>query len=192
MTEPTLTEQLAHKTIIRVELNAPNPRDGREDEARILLHHADGTALEIVGGGDDCDDWVNIELLDAEAIQALRQLQADYAYKQGVKAIEREKYLAKYLALTCEERCAERLKRGLDNFLINDAMREVFSDALYRRHPLFAEPERTIKVPCPKCHERECENATTKTLSATPGVNLGGGFKGMMEPGTAKTKARRS
>jgi hypothetical protein len=168
----TLTEQLAHKTIVRVQENASNPVSGWPSESRIILHFADGTGLELAGSGDDCDEWIEAEVLDAAAISERRLAERRYEADQQVKAIERKEWLA----LTCEERCKvlkERAEPG-PGMLMTSAFMDGLVEEIQRGSLLIDTPERTIAVPCTKCHERECENATTKTLPAQKGIDLAG------------------
>lgn len=120
----------------------------------------------------------------------LRHKAADHERKQEEARIKRREWMA----LSCEEREAEIAKRRepLD-LLVGDGMISMIED-LYR--PTFsfsAQPERTVRDRCPKCRERECPNAPTRTLPATPGLT--GAWNATIQPGSAmatKTKARRT
>lgn len=183
----------AGKTVERVESPLPSPFDGRPDESRFALHFTDGSVVEIHGSGSDMDECVEANELSRDEQLERAHKAADHEREQEEARIKRKEWMA----LSCEEREAEIAKRrssmtlsqrGLENALgmwLRDLCEPEFS--------FTARPERTVHDPCPKCRERECPNAPTRTLPATPGLT--GAWTATIEPGSAmatKTKARRT
>lgn len=183
-----MEELFLGKTVERVESPMPSPYDGRPDESRFALHFTDGSVVEIHGS----------EYVEANTLSHSEQLErahkaADHEREQEEAKIKRREWMA----LSCEEREAEIAKRrssmtpsqrGFEDItlgMLRDLYEPTFSFS--------AQPERTVHDPCPKCRERECPNAPTRTLPATPGLT--GAWNATIEPGSAvatKTKARRT
>jgi hypothetical protein len=144
---------LAGKAVDRIERDAPSPHTGEADGSRLLLHFTDGTALEIVGGGGDCDGWINDALLSSDDLAARRRKSEEYAADQRAKAREREEWMA----LTCEERAARRVPEP--------EFEGLYGNLLYESMLALWPGERTIKLRCPECGETACPNAPTKTVN---------------------------
>jgi hypothetical protein len=192
--EMTIVEALfAGKTVERVESPMPSPYDGRPDESRFALHFTDGSVVEIHGSGSDMDGYVQANELSRDEQLERAHKAVDAERKQEETRIKRKEWMA----LSCEEREAEIAKRRASrkplDLLVEDGMMSMIED-FYR--PIFsftAQPERVVRDLCPKCRERECPNAPTRTLPATRGLT--GPWTATIEPGSAmatKTKARRS
>lgn len=181
-----MDDLLAGKTIDRIETSPPNDHNGEPDPARLILYLTDGSMVEIIGGGDDCDEWITIHpLSDGELA------------KRSLKAAEREqeakdrklKHKA-WMALTCEERQAEIATRKPD--LFGSALKSMWLDAIYdQQRPTWAgTPEHTLTYPCPKCHEQECPNAPKRVIPAKLGL-MDANWNTITEP-SKRTRARRS
>lgn len=80
----TLTEQLHGKTIVRVQENAPDPVAGYPHENVIVLHFEDGTGLELRGSGDDCDEWIEADVLDYDALRQRRYAEHNDTFGDSV------------------------------------------------------------------------------------------------------------
>jgi hypothetical protein len=107
MTEPTLTEQVHGKTIVRVQEKAPDSDTGYEMENLIVLHFEDGTGLELRGSGDDCDEWIEAELLDEGQIKQRRT-------RQFARSCLADRDIRTYCGIDCSiarEQCARRRSR---------------------------------------------------------------------------------
>lgn len=181
------------KTVERVESPMPSPCDGRPDESRFALHFTDGSVVEIHGSGSDMDEYVEVNALSHDEQLERAGKAADHERAREEAHLKREAWMA----LSCEEREAELAKRrasmtlsqrGLENITLG-MMRELYEPTF----SFSAQPERTVRDPCPKCRERECPNAPTRTLPATRGLT--GAWNATIQPGSAiaaKTKARRT
>jgi len=166
------------KTIRYVKLSPPSPHDGRPDKSRLHLHCTDGTVVEIQGGGDDVDDWVGMEILTADELRDRDAKQREHELAQA----ERDRARAAWLALTCDQRAAERDRRRQekpDTLLMGDAMAEWVDSMLERQSHLYDQPERTVRRRCSACGERECPNAPTRVIPAQQGI-LGGSWTAVL------------
>lgn len=154
------------KMVGLVETPIPNPYDGSPDESRIVLHFTDGTSVEIKGGGDDCDDWVEIEALSHSEQLERAHKAVDYEREQEEGRIKRREWIA----LSCEERKAKLAERKPGDLIMEDAMLSMLNDSFEPRATFYDQPERTVHDPCPKCRERECPNAPTRVIPAKRGI----------------------
>lgn len=188
-----MEELFLGKTVERVESPMPSPYDGRPDESRFALHFTDGSVVEIHGSGSDMDECVEAnELSHSEQLERSHKA-ADHEREQEEAKLKREAWMA----LTCEEREAEIAKRRAGrkplDLLVEDGMISMIEELYRPTFSFLAQPERTVRDPCPKCRERECPNAPTRTLPATRGLT--GAWNATIQPGSAiatKTKARRT
>lgn len=188
-----MEELFLGKTVERVESPMPSPYDGRPDESRFALHFTDGSVVEIHGSGSDMDECVEANTLSHDEQLERAHKAADAERKTAEAKLKREAWMA----LSCEEREAEIAKRrssmtpsqrGFEDITLG-MLRELYEPTFI----FSAQPERTVRDPCPKCGERECPNAPARTLPATRGLT--GAWTASVEPGSAmatKTKARRS
>lgn len=178
---------LSGKTVERVETPTPSPYDGRADESRIVLHLTDGSAVELIGSGDDCDDWIEARALSHSEQLERAHIAADHEREQEEAAIKRREWMA----LSCEERQAERARRDAErkpgDLLVEGAMFSMLEDFYRPSWSWHDQPERTVRDRCPKCRERECPNAPTRVIPAQPGI-VGAAIKAQM----GSARARRS
>jgi hypothetical protein len=177
------------KTIRCVEEDATSPVDGRDDESRLVIYCTDGTAIEIKGGGDDCDEWVSFAELTDDDLAERAYAKVERERAEDDRAHKR----AAWLALSCEDRAIERERKQRESppSAIHNAMMHYFASMYKRSAPLYPEPEHTVRDPCEHCGERECPNATERVIPASPGI-MGMGFEVRCEAGSMRTKARRS
>lgn len=183
-----MEELFQGKTVERVETSPPSPYDGRPDPSRIVLHFTDGSAVEIVGGGDDFGASVEVKALShGEQLERAHKA-CDYEREQEEAAIKRREWMA----LPCEQREAELARREQEGPVIRSIYLDVLTWQLEEGcSAWFPTPERTVRDRCPKCRERECPNAPERLIPAKPGI-AGSAITSMGSALSPKIKARRS
>lgn len=175
------------KTIARIDESPRDPEYGGEDHGTVLIYFTDGTALKIEGSSYE------------EVSQHLEPLsQADVrrrnAQVQGQREQARLDRLRRqeWLSVSCDERVRRRAARKPSKFglLMDETMADSMIDLMLSQRRMFygeSEPL-TVRTPCPRCRERACENAGTKTYPAQPAVFGGdwgsGGFSVKIEGGS--------
>lgn len=170
-----MNKLLIGKTVERVETPVPSPYNGRPDESRIALYFTDGTVVEVKGGGDDCDGWVEVESFSHS--EQLERAHKAVDYERGIEESHIKR--REWMALSCGERQATLTQRRAEqkpgNLLMEGAMLSMLTDFLEPRITFFDQPGRVVRDPCPKCRERECPNAPTRTIPAKRGI-IGSAF----------------
>lgn len=153
------------KTIERIDSEPIDPEYGGVDRGTVIVYFTDGTALEIEGHSYEEVD-LSLTGLNTDDL-AEREVKVS---ERLVEQRERERERAEWLALSCDERAAQRraalAKQSPVHAAMSSMMADATTDMLAASRRLCGGDEMTVRLPCPRCGERQCENAPTRTLPA--------------------------
>lgn len=165
----------AGKTIAWIDENPADPEYGGDDEGTLIIHFTDGTALKIEGHSYDPVS-LSPEPMSQEDVRRRALAVQGQREQKRLKNLERQEWLA----VSCDERAARVAAREAKMSPFARLIRDTYVDAYAgllqdsNRMVYGDQPERRYRVPCTRCHERSCENATEKVAPAQKGFDWKG------------------
>lgn len=151
------------KTVARIE-ESPTRQGGYQSDDTVLIHFTDGTALSIAGSSYE-EVSQSVRPLDSSEVREWAAAAQGRRERDRLRRLKR----AEHLAASCDERARRRQARRaatkdalipgvLEDLLVTDMMLDAarWSGGLYIEK---ADLDKTIKGPCERCGERQCENA---------------------------------
>lgn len=161
------------KTVLHIEREPVDPEYLSKDSGTVLVHFTDGSALKVEGASYE-SVTLHDEVIDANAVRSYGAARREFAFKNARAAAKQ----AKWLAMTCEQRCRRIAKREskrattsaghMLSWVFQDSIKDMM---MQQNRMLFGAPAARMRVnPCLACGERECENAERTLVPADPPI----------------------
>jgi hypothetical protein len=161
------------KTIAWIDESPRDPEYGGEDSGTLLIHFTDGSALKIEGFSHEDVD-LGVEPLTSEEVRRRNVKVQGQREKARLGRLQRQEWLS----VSCDERKrrrdARRAKSSSMSLLMNDEIADaLFDNMLASSRMLYGSGSRTVRLRCPRCGERQCENAPVKEYAEAPSMFTG-------------------
>jgi hypothetical protein len=161
-------EPMRNKTIAWIDETPSSPEHVGEARGTLLIHFTDGSALKIEGYSHEEVD-LGVEPLSSEEVRRRNAAVQGQREKARLGRLQRQEWLS----VSCDERKRRRDARRAAQSpwaLLMDVEAAMLDNIFASSRMLHGGGPRTVRLRCPRCGERQCENAPVKEYAEAPSL----------------------